>query len=417
MADQERNDCGSKGSAAHGAGAPFDASSRASPAASRAAATHYSHLGTFSDWVAAAEEHGHRWPTAVPGAATQRRIREILGMQDWPEAPRNAAIGRHWERDGVVGEEVSWSVGYGPRTAAWVLKPAGREGPLPGVLALHDHGGFKYFGKEKIAAGPDAPHSVMQAYHEMYYGGRAYANALARAGFLVLVHDTFLWGSRRFPTASIPQSLRNIAAHFPVSEREGPSDVPDDMAAYNAATGLYEEGIEKYCALLGTTLAGVVSYEDRVALNYLASRPDVRAGTLGCLGLSGGGNRSALLLATSGRIGAAHIAGMMSTYRGLLDHNVASHTWMFFPAVWPRYGDWPDLAACRAPVPLLVQYDIDDALFTIEGMRAAHERLQGHYQDAGVADNYRGEFYAGPHKFDVPMQEAAFAWLDRWLNR
>jgi hypothetical protein len=35
----------------------------------------------------------------------------------------------------------------------------------------------------------------------------------------------------------------------------------------------------------------------------------------------------------------------------------------------------------------------------------------------GVADNRRGEFYASPHKFNVPMHEAALAWLDRWLNR
>ena len=35
-------------------------------------------------------------------------------------------------------------VGYGPRTEAWLLKPVGAKGRLPGVVALHDHGGF-YF--------------------------------------------------------------------------------------------------------------------------------------------------------------------------------------------------------------------------------------------------------------------------------
>jgi hypothetical protein len=100
---------------------------------------------------------------------------------------------------------------------------------------------------------------------------------------------------------------------------------------------------------------------------------------------------------------------MMSTYTDLLDHNVASHTWMFFPAGWARYGDWPDLAACRAPSPLLVQYDLDDDLFTVEGMRAAH------YAGAGHPEQYTGEFYPGPHKFDLPMQTAAFAWLKQHL--
>ncbi len=48
-------------------------------------------------------------------------------------------------------------MGYGPRTVAWVLRPAGVRDPLPGVLALHDHGGFKFYGKEKIADGPEMP--------------------------------------------------------------------------------------------------------------------------------------------------------------------------------------------------------------------------------------------------------------------
>jgi hypothetical protein len=55
---------------------------------------------------------------------------------------------RRWSADGVDGEELSWSVVFGPRTEAYVLKPAGSPGLLAGILALHDHGHFKYFGKE-----------------------------------------------------------------------------------------------------------------------------------------------------------------------------------------------------------------------------------------------------------------------------
>ena len=130
-------------------------------------------------------------------------------------------------------------------------------------------------------------------------------------------------------------------------------------------------------------MAGVVCYEDRVALNYLLSRQDVLSERCGCIGLSGGGNRSAMLLATHDRIHAAVIVGLMCTYPGLLDHNIMSHTWMLFPHGWARYGDWPDLAASRAPLPLLVQYDLEDDLFTVEGMRAADERLSLHYRNAG----------------------------------
>jgi dienelactone hydrolase len=152
-----------------------------------------------------------------------------------------------------------------------------------------------------------------------------------------------------------------------------------------------------------------------VAVNYLGSHDDVLGHRIGCIGLSGGGCRAPLLQATSARLAAAVVVGMMSSYQQLLDHNVASHTWMFFPAGWARYGDWPDLAACRAPTPLLVQYDRDDDLFTVEGMQAAHTRIVAHYQQVGHPECYTGAFYPGPHKFDRPMQAAAFAWLQRWL--
>jgi dienelactone hydrolase len=157
-------------------------------------------------------------------------------------------------------------------------------------------------------------------------------------------------------------------------------------------------------------MAGVVAFEDRVALNYLLSRADVDAGHIGCIGLSGGGNRAALLTATHDSIQATVIIGLMTTYPSLLDHNM-SHTWMLFPFGWSRHGDWPDIAASRAPLPLLVQYDLDDDLFTKDGMRDAHTRLQNHYASVGKPAVYTGQFYPGPHKFDLEMQAVAFDWL------
>ena len=373
---------------------------------------HYAHLGPFSDWVRAATLAGPLFPVAPPGAETRRALRDVLGFVTDDELPRDVQVDAQWERDGLVGEALSWSVGYGPPTRAWLLKPARARAPLPGVLALHDHGGFKFSGKEKIADGPDPADPVIADFRARTYGGRAFANALARAGFAVLVHDTFLWGSRRFPLQSMPTAIQRLAAEAGAADGDG--DAPE-IAAYNAAASHHEHLVAKYCTLLGTSLAGVVSHEDRIATNYLSVREDVRADRIGCIGLSGGGCRAALLQATSDHISATVIVGMMSTYAQLLDHNVASHTWLFFPPAWARHGDWPDLAACRAPSPLLVQYDLDDDLFTRGGMEAAHRRIAAHYAGTGHADRYRGEFYPGPHKFDVPMQTAAFAWLTHQL--
>ena len=65
----------------------------------------------------------------------------------------------------------------------------------------------------------------------------------------------------------------------------------------------------------------------------------------------------------------------------------------------------------------MVQYDNEDPLFTLAGMKAAHARISKHYKSVGKPKNYVGEFYDGPHKFDVPMQASAFAFLEKYLLR
>ncbi len=369
----------------------------------------YKHLGVFSDLVDAANKQQPLYPLARPGRETQQRVREVMGFCNQPDVPLNARVDATWERDGLIGEAISWSVGYGPRTQAWLFKPANAQGPLPGVLALHDHGGFKFFGKEKIADGPDAPPQIVRSFRDDCYGSRAYVNELAHAGFAVLVHDTFLWGSRKWPLADMPDGIRALAENYvPPSEAD---DIAQQALAYNAAAGQHEHVAAKYCNLLGTGMPGVVCFEDRVAFNYLRSRPEVSTERIGCIGLSGGGNRAAMLTATHDAVAATVIVGLMTTYEAVMDHNVFSHTWMLYPYGLARYMDWPDLASCRAPSPLLVQYDTEDDLFTLEGMRAAHERIAGHFASVNKPDAYVGQFYPGPHKFDVAMQASAFDWL------
>lgn len=373
----------------------------------------YQHLGVFSDWVDAAQREQSLYPAANPGPQTQALIRECLGFCHTDENPMDVKLEREWEKDGVVGQEVSWWVGFGPRTHAYVLKPANANGPLPGIVALHDHSDFKYYGKEKIADGPEETLPVLNDFRQIPYGGRAYANALAREGFIVLVHDAFLWGSRRFPLDTMLEMMGSKTTSL--LETYHTSTVPDEIERYNVFAYFHEHWVSKYCNILGTNMAGVVAFEDRVALNYLISRADVNTEHVGCIGLSGGGNRAALLNATHDSIRATVIIGLMTTYQALLDHNM-SHTWMLFPFGWARHGDWPDIAACRAPSPLLVQYDLQDHLFTETGMRDAHARLQSHYASVGNPDAYVGQFYPGPHKFDLEMQSAAFGWLRQQLS-
>jgi dienelactone hydrolase len=378
-------------------------------------ARRYAHLGPFSGLVAAAKAVRPLFSQAlVPGADTRKRAKESLCFTIADEQPQDIRRGRAWTADGVRGEEISWSVGFGPRTEGFVLKPAEGGGRLAGIVALHDHGHFKFYGKEKIADGPDGCPASLAEFRQTYYGGRAYANLLARSGFVVLVHDTFLWGSRKFPLETMPDREQALAEAVGATLEQEFAGA--EIIRYNGAAYLHEHLVSKYCTVLGTSLAAVIAYEDRVALNVLRTREDVEPARIGCVGLSGGGLRAALMRATSDELAACVIVGMMSTYEGLLSDCIAPHTWMLFPAGWSETRDWPDLAASAAPSPLLVQFLLNDALFTVDGMRDADSRLAATYAQAGEPKAYAGEFYPGPHRFDVPMQEASLVWLQRHLD-
>ncbi|HEX4140299.1 MAG TPA: hypothetical protein VHY09_08125 [Candidatus Methylacidiphilales bacterium] len=366
------------------------------------------HLGPYTDWVAAARLSRER------PASSDDLTRYLAFAPREPEAldPRRE---KTWRARAIQAEEISWSCGYGPRTEAWLYYPAEMTRPCPGLVLLHDHGAFKYWGKEKVADGPEGMAAGLADFRQRGYGGEALATVLARAGYAVLVPDAFLWGSRRVPYECMPENDRLVGRlQFEELNRVNPpgwSALPEEVRRYNTAACPHEHTMAKYATVLGTTLAGIVSFEDTVAARYLKSRSDVCDGWIGCVGLSGGGMRSALLRGTCDLIQAAVVVGAMSTYEGLLDTYIDVHTWLLFPPALARAGDWPDVVARRFASPVLVQYDADDELFSLEGMQAADEKLRAAFASSPHPGCYRGEFYPGPHKFDRAMQEAAIAWL------
>ena len=100
-------------------------------------------------------------------------------------------IKRKYNYDGLEIEELTWKLPYGRPVEAIFLKPENSTGKLPAILALHDHGGNKYFGKRKITKTSDAQHLLMEPHQNSYYEGRAWANEIAKRGYAVLVHDAF----------------------------------------------------------------------------------------------------------------------------------------------------------------------------------------------------------------------------------
>jgi dienelactone hydrolase len=311
--------------------------------------------------------------------------------------------------DGVAVTEMSWQLPYGPPTVATLLKPAGATGPLPAVLGLHCHGGNKFFGRHKIAQSSKQRHPMMVQHHERYYGGVAWANELAKRGYVVLIHDTFTFGSRRMLLADVPEVIRNGTTDPTVDDLAG-------IEAYNRWAANYESIVAKSLFCAGTTWPGVWLTDDQVALSVLCAQPEVDPARVGCAGLSGGGLRTVFLAGLDSRVRCAVAVGMMSTWRDFLLHKSHTHTWMIYVPLLPHDMDYPEILGLRAPLPTLVLNDNEDQLFTLPEMQRADQMLGEVYAKAGAADHYRGTFYPGPHKFDQAMQMEAFAWFDQWLQ-
>jgi dienelactone hydrolase len=374
-------------------------------------------IGAYGSWAAALV------PDDLPALSFRRA--EFTDVDAWRELAQASALARlaqpatggvptvmvdrAYSYDGLHVEELSWQLPYGPRTSALFFKPVNSEEPLPGVVALHDHGGQKFFGAIKIAQTSADPHPVVVDHQAGAYGGLPWANQLAKRGYAVLVPDAFAFGSRRIRPEDCAAPVRNGAADG------NPAD-SESIAAYNAWAGTHEHILAKSLFSAGTTWPGVFSAEDQRALDVLCARPDVDAARVGCGGLSGGGLRTVMLAGLDPRIQCAVCVGMMTTWRDYLLNKCHTHTWMCYVPLLPNELDYPEILGLRVPLPTLVQCDTEDPLFTLPEMQRADRILQEIYTKAGASARYRCSYYPGPHKFDAPMQDEAFAWFDHWLK-
>ena len=92
--------------------------------------------------------------------------------------------------------------------------------------------------------------------------GTAWANELARRGYVVLVHDTFTFGSRRVRLADVPGNIRdNLVESNPEAE--------DEIQRYNQFAANHEHLVAKSLFCAAMTWPGVYVFDDQRALDYL----------------------------------------------------------------------------------------------------------------------------------------------------
>jgi dienelactone hydrolase len=331
---------------------------------------------------------------------------EHLFYAPTPVAPETKLI-RRVEHEDFFEEHLTFQTTPDLRVPAIVVLPKRAKLPAPGIVALHDHGGFYLWGKEKLLEQP-GEHPELTAFRREAYGGRSVLAELARRGYVAIAIDMFYWGERRMLLDGDPPEFR-----------DRPADMPKQrINEFNSRSGQNEQLVARSLLTAGISWPGVMLWDDIRTVDYLASRPEVDAARLGCVGLSVGGYRSFLLPALDERIKAAVDVCWMTSYASQIRNHIIHTVGLTFhiPGIY-RYLDLPDLAALIAPRSVMVINGSRDDLFTAEGIQGAHDKIRRCYEKAGAADHQKCRTYDAPHEFNTEMQANAWDWLQKWLSR
>ena len=288
---------------------------------------------------------------------------------------------------------------------AYFLIPKRAKFPVPAVVALHCHGGFYYWGKEKIVE-TESEHPALVEYRRNAYDGLSYPAALARHGYAVIVIDMFYFGERRLVLdADLEQGINDRSKNEPT----------ETIHKLNARNGGAEGYVLRNMLMSGFTWAGVLAWDDIRTVDYLVTRPEVNPKRIACVGLSVGGYRTNFLAGLDPRIKAACVAGWMVSWRDLVP-GFESNT--IISGVTPgllKYLDYPDVGSLTMPNALMVVHGWRDGLFSTQGVLSAFSTLRQCFEAVGKPERFTTYTYDGPHKFPARAQQLMLEWFDRWV--
>lgn len=334
----------------------------------------------------------------------RKKLLDLLHYAPPKCAPRAEVVSKV-DRGDYVQETIQFNTTPDLRVPACVLIPKNARLPAPAIIALHDHGGFYLWGREKLIEAEDE-HPVLTQFKQRYYAGRSFAADLARQGYVVIVIDMFYWGERRL-----------LLPEAPADWRERPRTIAAErIEAFDRFASQNESLVGRTIAAAGFLWSAVMFWDDLRTVDYLITRPEVDKSRIGCVGLSIGGLRACHLAALDDRIKAAIVVGWMTSFPAQLKRHVRYTIGdvALVPGLYHAL-DYPDVAALAMPTALLVINGKKDTLFAPDGVQAAFDKLAACYQKAGISERLRTRLVDAPHEFNREMQAEAWEWLRKWV--
>jgi dienelactone hydrolase len=149
--------------------------------------------------------------------------------------------------------------------------------------------------------------------------------------------------------------------------------------------------------LVGQTMIGWRVWDVMRTLDYIATRDELDASRVGCMGISGGGTVTTFAAALEPRIRVAMVSGYLNTFRdsiGSLSHCIDNYV----PGIL-NWAEMHDVAGLIAPRPLFIESGERDHIFPIKASIECFTRVREIYDVFGAADRVVQEIFPGEHSF------------------
>ena len=264
----------------------------------------------------------------------------------------------------------------GSLVPGYLLLPKNARTKLPAILYCHWHAGEYDLGKEELFQAKHTP--------------EAPGPALARRGYVVLAIDASGFG-----------------------ERNGQG--PDGPAEKDYTA---EETASKFNLWVGRSFWGMLLRDDLMALDYLASRPEVDAHRIGVTGMSMGATRTWWLMALDERLKVGVAIACMTRYQNLTKHgSIHEHDIGYFVPGVLNHFDSEAIIALIAPRPVLFQTGDQDAGSPVDGIHAIESAVCPVYRLYGKENDFQSLTYPGlGHVYTPEMWAKTLAWMDAHLR-
>ncbi len=305
---------------------------------------------------------------------TRAALWKLLGRLPARPAKPEVTVTAREEKDGYTLERFRFDNGAGAVVPGVLLLPKkAATGKVPAILYNHWHGGEYHKGKLELF---ETNHTPVEP-----------GPVLARLGYAVLAIDAPCFGERN--------------GQGPDGEKGGAGEL----------------SASKFELWAGRTFWGMLLRDDLMALDYLASRPEVDATRIGATGISMGATRTWWLMALDERIKAGVAVACLTRYQNLISAGGLKYHGIYYyvPGLLEQF-DTEAVVACAAPRPLLCLNGDRDEGSPVEGIREIERRVKPAWAVAGAPGAFRSDVFPGVgHSYTPEMWRRMLAWFEERL--